>query len=86
MAPLVVRNEVADHEAKEAIIRQSKLDWTIVRPVLLTNGPHTGVYRNGVDIRVRSFIPTISRADVAEFMLTQLADKTYVRKTVAVMH
>ncbi len=86
MATLVVRNEVADHEAKEAIIRNSKLDWTIVRPVVLTKGPHTGVYRHGADIRARSLVPKISRADVAEFMLSQLSDQTYVRKAVAVMH
>jgi putative NADH-flavin reductase len=86
MATLVVRNEVADHEAKEAIIRNSKLDWTIVRPVMLTKGPHTGVYRHGVDIRARSLIPTISRGDVAEFTLNQLSDRTYARKAVAIMH
>jgi putative NADH-flavin reductase len=86
MATLVVRNEVADHEAKEAIIRSSKLDWTIMRVVGLTKGPHTGLYRHGVDIRARSLVPTISRADVAEFMLSQLTDRTYVRKVVAVMH
>jgi putative NADH-flavin reductase len=86
MATLVVRNEVADHETKEAIIRNSKLDWTIVRAVGLTKGPHTGLYRHGVDIRARSLVPTISRADVAEFMLSQLTDRTYVRKVVAVMH
>ena len=86
MAPLVVRNEVADHEAKEAIIRDSNLDWTIVRPVLLTKGTPSGVYRHGVDIRAQAFIPTISRADVADFMLSQLTDRSYVRKAVAVMH
>jgi putative NADH-flavin reductase len=86
MATLVMRNEVTDHEAKEAIIRKSKLDWTIVRPVVLTKGPHTGVYRHGVDIRARSLIPTISRADVAEFMLNQLGDRIYARRAVAIMH
>ena len=35
----VVRNEAADHERKEAIVRASGLDWTIVRPPLLTSGP-----------------------------------------------
>ncbi len=86
MANLVVRNEVADHEVKEDIVRRSNLDWTIVRPVGLTNGPATGEYRQGLDIRAKSLIPTISRADVADFMLRQLIDNSYVRKAVAVMH
>jgi putative NADH-flavin reductase len=85
-ARFIVRNEAADHEQKEAVIRRSRLDWTIVRPPGLTNGPHTGVYRDGVDIRARSLVPTIARADVAEFMLNQVSDRTYLRKAVAVMH
>ena len=42
VAPLILRNVVTDHEAKENIITRSGLDWTIVRPPRLTNGPHTG--------------------------------------------
>jgi hypothetical protein len=38
VAPLLMRNVVADHEAKEQIIRQSTSDWVIVRPPRLTNG------------------------------------------------
>jgi putative NADH-flavin reductase len=81
-----VRNEVADHEVKENIIRQSNLEWTIVRPVGLTNGVRTGDYRHGLHIRTRSFFPTISRADVAEFMLNMVSDRSYVRQAVALMH
>ena len=86
VAPVLLRNPVADHEAKEAIIRESSVDWIIVRPPRLTNGPRRGRYRSGVDIRATSMIPRISRADLAEFMLKQLTDDTYVRKTPAVMY
>jgi putative NADH-flavin reductase len=86
MAPIIVRNEVADHEVKESVIRQSDLEWTIVRPVGLTNGLRTGDYGHGLHIRARSFFPTISRADVAEFMLNQVSDRSYIREAVAVMH
>jgi putative NADH-flavin reductase len=82
----IVKNEVADHEEKERIIRHSNLDWTIVRPSVLTNGRHTGAYRDGVDIRAHSLVPMISRADVAEFMLNQVSDRTYLRRAAAVMH
>ena len=86
LAPLVLRNEVADHEAKEKLIQHSKLDWTIVRPPKMTGGPRTGIYRNGTDIRTRSIFPTIAREDVADFMLRQLDDHTNIRKTMTVMH
>jgi putative NADH-flavin reductase len=77
IVPLLLRNELADHAAKEVIIRQSTLDWTIVRPTKMTNGRATGVYRRGGSIEPNSLLPLISRADVAEFMLAQLTDTTY---------
>jgi len=86
VAPLVMRNPAADHEVKESIIKQSKLDWTIVRPPRLTKGRHTGVYRSGEHIEAESMIPRISRADLADFMLQQLTDDTYLRKTPGVMY
>jgi putative NADH-flavin reductase len=86
VAPILLRNVAADHEAKERIIRQSTLEWVIVRPPRLTNGTRRGSYRSGVDIRATSVIPRISRADLAEFMLRQLSEDTYVREAPAVMY
>jgi putative NADH-flavin reductase len=86
VAPALLRNVVADHEAKEQIIRQSTLDWVIVRPPRLTNGPRRGSYRSGVDVRATSVIPRISRADLAAFMLRQFSEDAYVRKTPTVMY
>jgi putative NADH-flavin reductase len=82
----MLRAELADQEAKEGAIRSSALDWTIVRPPKLTDGPATGTYRHGCDIRATSIVPMISRADVADFLLRQLADRSYIHKTPAVMH
>ncbi|NJM63208.1 MAG: SDR family oxidoreductase [Oscillatoriales cyanobacterium RU_3_3] len=76
--PLVLRNAIADHEEKEQIARQSSLDWVIVRPAGLTNGPHTGNYRHGESMKYGA---KISRADVADFMLKQATDTTYLHKT-----
>jgi hypothetical protein len=57
------------------------LDWVIVRPTVLTNGERRSVYRAGPGIG-HWLIPTsISRADVAEFMLKQVTDDSYLRKT-----
>ncbi len=81
--PLVLRNAIADHEDKEQIIQQSPLDWVIVRPAGLTKGAHTGEYRHGETIQ---FGAKISRADVADFMLKQIADNTYLHKTPGVSY
>ena len=79
--PLLLRNMFQDKEAQERYIMQSTLDWVIVRPGILTNGPRTGVYRSGFSATDTSIKAKISRADVADFMLKQLTDDTYVRKT-----
>src|SRR5262249_46209469 len=60
---LILRRIYADKDAQEWIIRRSRLDWTIVRPTILTDGRRTGAYRVLVDARDwRSGF--ISRADV----------------------
>jgi putative NADH-flavin reductase len=67
---------------QEQLIRASGLDWTIVRPGGLTDGPGTGRYRHGLDKSIKG--GRIRRADVAEFVLAQLDDRHYWQKTPAV--
>jgi putative NADH-flavin reductase len=57
---------------------QSGLDWTIVRPGGLTDGPHTGNYVHGSDVDVEA--APISRADVAEFLVRVLEQDLYMRE------
>lgn len=85
VVPLLLRNVLADHARKEALIKRSTLDWVIVRPPRLTNGPQAGKYRSGPDIRERTLLASIPRADVAEFMLQQLTDNRYVHATPALL-
>lgn len=80
IGPIPLRHELADHAIKEDIIRASHLDWTIVRAPKMTNRRQTDTYRAGVDIVARSIFPTLSRADVAGFMLRQVIDTAFVRK------
>jgi hypothetical protein len=47
LIPLLLRHVFADKERQEAIIRATPLDWTIVQPAALTNGPLTETYRVG---------------------------------------
>jgi putative NADH-flavin reductase len=79
---LTLRSIMAAKEEQEALIRQSGLDWTIVRPGGLTDGPATGEYRSGMDHSIKA--TRISRADVAAFILEQLADDRYLRMTPAI--
>lgn len=84
--PLVIRHVFADKEIQERYIRESSLDWVIVRPGRLTNGPRTGHYRRGAEINEAAIGKSISRADVAAFMLEQVTDDTYLRKTPGVSY
>lgn len=86
LVPLLLRGVFADKAAQEEIIRSSSLDWVMVRPSSLTNGPRKGVYRSGLEIG-HWFRPTrISRADAADFMFKQLTDETWLRKTPGVAY
>src|SRR2546421_1855562 len=75
----------ADKKAAEDYLRASGLEWTIAYPVLLTNGPLTRSYRVGERLPLRG-IPTISRADVAHFMLGELARPQYLRRVAVISY
>jgi putative NADH-flavin reductase len=80
---LLFRDLYTDKRVGEEALRRSGLDWTVVYPVTLTNGSRTGRYRAGERLRLRGF-PTISRADLADFILTQVEDRRYLRKGVLI--
>ena len=86
LIPILLRNIFADKEVQETVIGESRLDWVIVRPGALTNGPRTGVYRCGFDASDKSVQAKISRADVADFMLKQLTTDVYLSKTPGVSY
>ena len=69
-----------DKDVQERMVRRTKLDWVIVRPVILTNGPKTNSYRAVIDPRDWT-CGFISRADVADFLVKQIDDNTFVHKT-----
>ncbi|MEU6267728.1 NAD(P)-dependent oxidoreductase [Saccharopolyspora shandongensis] len=79
----VLRNPWTDMGHMEEVVRASGLDWTIIRPPQLTNGPRTGRYRTAVDRNVRG-AKRISRANVADCLLRELADPGSVGKAIAV--
>jgi putative NADH-flavin reductase len=79
--PLLLKTIYADKDRQEALIRASEAEWTIVRPGFLTNGPLTGKYRVITDLRGLT-AGKISRADVAHFMLAELAANLYLRHAI----
>jgi putative NADH-flavin reductase len=85
MFGLLLRNAYADHVEQEELTRQSGLDWTIVRPGAFTDGARTGSYRRGFSAEERTNL-RISRADVADFVVSQLTDDTWLRRTPAVAY
>ena len=69
-----------DKDVQEDLVQDSGLDWVIARPVILTNGSRT--HRYHVLVEPRSWrIGFISRADVADFLIRQIDDDTYLGKT-----
>jgi len=69
-----------DKDRQEALVRQSNLEWVIVRPGFLTNGSLTGTYRVLLDLEGVT-AGKISRADVAHFILNEITEKAYLFKT-----
>jgi len=86
IVPFILRRAFADHEIQENYIKESQLDWIIVRPVALTDGEHTGSYQHGYTADNKTVTFKISRADTADFMLKQLADNNYLHKTPSISY
>ena len=81
MFGFILRKVFADHERQEALVQNSNLDWTIVRPRAFIDGPRTGKYRHSFPGTDRSITLKISRADVADFILKQLSDQSSFYQT-----
>jgi len=81
----LLKNVAEDSAEMERIVMASGLDWTIARPPRLTNGPLTGRYRveNG-HLPDRSALASISRADVAHFLLSELEHRAHIHHIVGI--
>jgi nucleoside-diphosphate-sugar epimerase len=78
MLPFVLPFYFRDKLRQEELILASDRDWVIARPGVLKNGPARGSYRHGPDVGNYFWPVAIARADVADFMLKQLRDDTYL--------
>jgi uncharacterized protein YbjT (DUF2867 family) len=71
-----------DHERQERLVQNSGLDWVIVRPGRLTDGAARRKYQRTAEI---SPVPnSISRADVADFLIESVETDAWLRKAVQI--
>ena len=78
--PFFLKTIYEDKDRQELLIKDSSVNWIIVRPGFLTDGPLRGSYRVLTDLRDAK-AGKISRADVAHFILNQLDSSEYIGQT-----
>jgi hypothetical protein len=77
------RRPYADLALMEDVLRGSGLDWTVIRPPRLTDGPATGTYRTAYGQNLRRGL-LVSRADVAHLMLRVLEQPETIKQTIGI--
>ena len=77
--PLLLRHVYADKNRQEAIVKTSGLDWVLVRPAVLNDKPGRGAVRALTDLS-DFHGGTVSRGDVARFVLDQVQSDQWVRQ------
>jgi putative NADH-flavin reductase len=83
----IMRNIAEDSAEMERIVTTSNIDWTIVRPPRLTNGPcceDYGIADGQLPVGSGGGAATVSRADVAHFMLDTVEQNSYLRRIVGI--
>ena len=76
----MLKNVFNEHIAQEAQVKQADLDWTIVRGAILTDKPACGDYRADNAAKTGK----IARADLADFLVKQVMDESYLRQAISV--
>jgi len=77
----LLRHMYADLLRMEELVKESGIDWTIVRPPRLTDKPVTGNYRIAINSFLKNAL-SISRADVAHFMINNVANESTYKATI----
>ena len=75
----MLRKVYQDKDRQEDVIRSSTLDWTLIRPTVLNDNPAKGEIKALTDLS-GFHGGTIARADVADFVVQQLATDAWLRK------
>lgn len=75
--PLFTRKRYADKDRQEALIADSGIDWTLVRPAPFRDRPADGPLQVVTDVRPETKLRRITRDEVANFLVDALADDRY---------
>jgi nucleoside-diphosphate-sugar epimerase len=78
----LILDQLRDKELQERLVRESGLDWTIVRPVALTDGKGKGAFHAGVGPEVRR--STLPRKDLGRFISEIVPGRRFVHEAVSV--
>jgi putative NADH-flavin reductase len=78
-----LRRPYADLALMEDVLRDSGLDWTVLRPPRLTDKPATGAYRTAHGHNLRRGL-VVSRADVAHHMLRVLEQPETIKQAIGI--
>lgn len=71
----------ADRREQEGVVRSSGLDWTLVKPPRLTDGPRTGRIQVGADVRV-GLLSKISRSDLADIIVGEIEQSRFIGEAI----
>ncbi len=80
--PFMLKNMFDDKEVQEKMIQESQLDWTIIRPAILTMEERTENYKAFLH-NEKNYKAKVSRADLAGFILEILNTKQYINKCIS---
>lgn len=84
MFGFLLKKAFIDHEIQEEVIRNSGLDYTIIRPSAFTDSAPTKSYKVGFNGSAKGLALKISRAVVAGFMIEQINTREWLRKAVSI--
>ena len=72
-----------DHERQEKLVMNSELDWTIIRPVGLTDAKHLQIVKETFGNIPKPSL-TINRRTVAEYMVNSITNDGLIGKVVTI--
>jgi putative NADH-flavin reductase len=81
----ILKQMYADLLRMESMVKKSGVDWTIIRPPRLTNKPATGQYRYAANKFLKNAL-SISRADLAHFIINHVHDEAINHATVEIAY
>jgi len=79
----ILRHMYDDLRIMERMIKETDINWTIMRPPRLTDKPVTGKYRFAINGFLKNCL-SISRADVAHFMINNITNEATYRTTIEI--